>query len=129
MDTDRRAAAIRFKVSLAVQGRVPATPIMAKLANVSLTGCMLETAECELIAPGATILLTISNIITLAGQVVWRVGSRVGIKFQSRASEDTLVRIRRASSHLNVDTMAISDSFGRDLPDLASIRPLRAGRP
>ena len=125
MDEDRRAGATRFKISLMLEGRVPATPIGALLLNISLTGCLVETDELSVVAEGATILLTVTSSITLTGQAAWKRGGAFGVAFHKPITAAILERVRRESSQRGSRIMELRDSSGRELPVLPSIPPRR----
>lgn len=125
MNEDRRTGATRFKVSLIVQGRVPATPIGALLLNISLTGCLVETDEPTVVSEAATILLAITSSITLTGQVAWKRGDAFGVAFHKPLTDETLERVRRESAQRGSRIIELRDGFGRELPAFASISPWR----
>ena len=81
-DPNWRRASRRVPVDMTVSGRVPATPITAHILNLSATGCLVESRDIDRVARGATILLTMSTEVEVAGQVVWISGERFGVRFR-----------------------------------------------
>lgn len=119
---DRRTRCARFKISLLVEGRIPATPIAGLLLDISLTGCLLETTMTPGISQGATIRLMVPGLTALAGQIAWCAGTRCGVRFNREMANEELIRIRRHSDELASSKVVLNDGFGRPLPSL------RAGR-
>ena len=79
VDQERRSHP-RIRIRRSVAGRIPATPIVATLLDISQSGCRAQTPQCRL-EPGTTILLDLTVSRTVAGQVVWRRGDEFGVKF------------------------------------------------
>lgn len=120
MHDDRRKSATRFTISLLVEGRVPATPISARLLNISVAGCMIETMNYPLVAKAATIFLTITPSTVLSGQIAWNKGDMFGVIFHFPITPEVLADIRRRSGHLENTRMTLSDNLGRELPPLVT---------
>ena len=119
---DRRSGSLRVSVNLWVVGRVPATPIVANLVDLSETGCRIHSHDGHLIAPGATILLNISTSSEVAGQIVWQRGEQFGVRFRVPISEELVQQLVLDSSHRDASGLGVLDSFGRPLPSPVSLK-------
>jgi hypothetical protein len=119
---ERRSGSRRESVNLLIAGRVPATPIAVHLLDLSKTGCKIQSPDAERIARGATILLAISNLSEVEGQIVWQKGDRFGIKFHEEISEELIQQVIGDSAHRDSSGPDLLDSFGRTLPSLGSKR-------
>lgn len=123
MGQEQRRAA-RRDVSLPVAGRMPATPIYATLVNLSQSGLMAETADCD-VKVGVTMLLELDADTAISGQVVWIENTRFGLEFHTPIDAGTVDRIAAGNSRAGEDAIAITDKFGRKLPELGNGVALR----
>jgi hypothetical protein len=119
---DRRAGPLREAVNLLIAGRVPATPITVQLLDLSRNGCKIQSAKCDRISQGATILLTISNLTEVAGQVVWQRGNSFGVQFSQDISEELIQQVLGDSAQRDSSGPDVFDSFGRILPNLVPLK-------
>jgi hypothetical protein len=110
--------------------RVPATPTLVAVLNISPAGCLFES-ENPCISRGSTILMIFPLLGEIAGQVVWRERSRIGVKFNSSLGAGVVAAIlSRDTTRRAVGNM--KDKFGRDLPHLprlpkAFVQPIETG--
>lgn len=96
--------------------RAPATPTLATVLDLSPRGCLVESAEPR-ISQGSTILMRFPGACEIAGQVMWRQGSRLGVKFNSSLEEGVVATILGCDSAM-LEAGNLRDNFGRDLPPL-----------
>jgi hypothetical protein len=96
--------------------RVPATPTLATVLNLSASGCLLESDQ-PCISHGSTILIQLPGACEIAGQVMWCRGSRVGVKFNSGLEAGVVAAIL-GGDHAMHEAGNLKDKFGRDLPPL-----------
>ena len=72
----------RMPTEVGVSCRVPASPELATLVDLSRSGCRLEFARRN-IDPGATVNLDFRTGKPIGGEVVWTDGSYAGVRFYS----------------------------------------------
>lgn len=114
----------RFKTDKVVQGRIPATPVLVTVLDLSTSGCMLRY-DGPPIRPGTSILLDLSELSEVAGQVIWRDTQLLGVQFDQDLTADAVVRmVAKDVDHFDQHT-ALKDRFGRTLPGLRA--HLRSG--
>ncbi len=101
-----------------VVGRIPATPVNVTVLDLSTSGCLVE-ATAPLIKQGRTILLSLSDSVEIAGQVVWQDGSRFGVQFHREISTDELSSLMVRPDDRESGT-SLRDRFGRLLPPLSA---------
>ncbi len=65
-------------------------------------------------------LLELSEVDEIAGQVVWKDGSRAGVKFHEELSEEALRRLVEPEIENSQEDKALRDNFGRPLPPLGA---------
>ena len=90
---DDRRTARRTQVNLTAACRVPATPVRAKLSNISRTGCQARLSGGGQVEPGSTILLQLNEQDWAAGQVVWMSRVSLGVKFHTPLNADALAGV------------------------------------
>jgi hypothetical protein len=92
---ERRRGAPRVPIDAVIQARVPATPIDARLLDVSTTGCLIQTPHIDRVARGATILLSLSHSEHVSGQVVRISGSRFGVRFHHQLASQSIALLKQ----------------------------------
>ena len=115
---DRRQA-VRSPIHTMVGCRVPATPTLAIVRNLSASGCLLESDE-PCICHGSTILVQFPGACEIAGQVMWRRRNRFGVKFNAGLEPGVLAAILGCDNATH-EVGILKDNFGRDLPPLARL--------
>lgn len=113
-----RRSTPRTTTSRGVIGRVAATPVRAKIIELSTSGCRAECGN-ALIQQGRTILLDLSESCEVAGTVVWKYGDRVGIEFAEPISQAELTRLLNVNGGEPPRDQPLQDGFGRPLPPLS----------
>ncbi len=109
----------RSPVDREVAARIPATPMVARILDMSTSGCLAE-AHSPLIREGRTILLNLSGTDEITGTIAWQEGDRVGIKFLEEISQETLSRVLKSDGGESQENTTMRDRFGRALPPLAA---------
>ena len=109
----------RAAMNQEVIGRIPATPIRAKILDLSGSGCQIES-ESPLVLVGRTILLDLSDTCELAGTVVRKSGDHAGIEFTEPINPEILSRLLTPDGKALADDSVLRDSFGRHLPPLGA---------
>ena len=112
---DRRNSP-RSPTNREIVARIPATPIQARILNLSTSGCLAE-AQSSLIQAGRTILLIFSAANEIAGTVVWQGDGQLGVKFTQELSGETVSRLVAAEVERS-EHEKMRDRFGRALPAL-----------
>lgn len=112
-DPVERRAEKRFDIDTKVSCRIPATPILSIIRNMSPDGCMLEVTGTSL-EPGGTVLLQLVEDQHVVGSVIWANRKRHGIQFERRVDVSTIENVR-------TNTTGVAESSLR-----GSDRPLRA---
>lgn len=82
----------RFGSDLATVARLPATGIALSVVDVSHTGCRIR-ADSELARVGATIIITISDLADVSGEIVWAEGGYCGVRFHTPISDELVDQI------------------------------------
>src|SRR5690349_8245524 len=111
-----RRQATRAPTRVTIGCRVPSTPTLANVMNLSVSGCMLESNE-PCIMRGSTILLSFPGVHEVAGEVLWQKAKRFGVKFNSSFDEGVLVTLLSRQQR-SAEPLSVTDSFGRILPPL-----------
>lgn len=107
----------RFKTDRAVQARIPATPVLVTVLDLSTAGCMIRY-DGPPIRPGTSILLDLSEMDEVSGQVIWRETEKMGVEFHQELAADAVARLAaRDVDHFD-QRAALKDRFGRTLPGL-----------
>jgi hypothetical protein len=117
MEMEWRMNAPKVK-SPEVIGRVAATPVCAKILDLTSSGCLAECGS-PLIQQGRTILLDLSESCEVAGTVAWKVGNRVGIEFADLISPAEMTRLLSVKGGEPARDKPLQDSFGRSQPPLS----------
>lgn len=90
-----RRLAYRFLADKAVNCRVPATPAIAQLVDISTGGCRIQV-QSSLVVPGGTILLELVEGFHAVGKVLWRNGKEAGISFSQTLHQSIIDHVRTA---------------------------------
>ena len=112
-----RRGAHRFTANFRVAGRVPATPVEVTILNLSVRGCLLAHAQ-ESIRVGTTIVLDLSQLDAVTGQVVRQSGDQLAIEFHESLSPEALGRLLPADVDHHSSASELKDRFGRLVPPL-----------
>ena len=77
---DDRRKTERIPVNIGVSCRVPASPVSARILDLSHFGCQLETPS-RRVPAGSTVNISFDSEHLVSGQVQWSAGDRVGVWF------------------------------------------------
>lgn len=88
----RERANHRFASSTEAVCRVPATPLIAAIIDVSSEGCR-GRANSYLVQRGATILVSFASGVELGGQVVWVDGAEFGVRVHVTIPGETVAQL------------------------------------
>ena len=88
-----RRLELRLPADAVVKCRVPATPIAAKVLNISRAGCRLQAERDDIGVKGAMIVLQVSPSFAAAGQIIWLHGKDFGVKFYRPLGDDDLIMV------------------------------------
>lgn len=88
---DRRTGE-RVELDVRLSARVPASPVAARILDLSHVGCRVALSNLHL-EPGATITLEIANGDRVSGEVVWSRASEAGVRFHRRLKSGTAVTL------------------------------------
>jgi hypothetical protein len=80
---------LRFATHIATNARVPSSAVDVVVLDVSTTGCLIQT-QSILAQVGATILLRLSDIGEVAGELVWKDKNHCGVKFFTPLAEESI---------------------------------------
>lgn len=78
-----RRAGDRFETDVTLTCRVPASPVPARILDLSHTGCKVGFRNLHL-EIGGSITLELANGDRIAGEIVWSHGSVAGVRFHRR---------------------------------------------
>ena len=79
----------RIATNIAATARLPASPAAVTMLDVSMAGCLISTKS-KLATIGATILVSLSERVEAAGEIVWTDGKNCGVKFHQPMSEKSI---------------------------------------
>lgn len=116
----------RAATNLRLNGRVPASPVLTEVLDLSPGGCRVRAAS-PLLKRGATILLSIAETTEIAGQIVWQQGREFGVQFHEELSEEALAQLQTGCGDSSPFNQVGRDRFGRRMLPLRSwitVRPM-----
>lgn len=87
-----RRAGDRIEMDVKLACRVPASPVPARILDLSHFGCRVGFHDLHL-ELGGTVTLEIANGDRVAGEVVWSQGSQAGIRFHRRLRSGTAIML------------------------------------
>jgi len=102
-----------------VAAHVPASPITARILDISVSGCKAQS-DSRWIAPGVAVLIDLSENRTIGGQVVWREADLFGVRFEQNISVETVALFTQGDSVDIKGESFVRDRFGRRLPNLGA---------
>lgn len=102
----------RVAVDREVQCNIGGIPGWVKLYDLSAGGAMLEVGGVGLDV-GDTIELNLYDLITVSGQVVWKVDGNAGVRFDSPLSDWILERLGFAATSFGFDELPPRDRYGQ----------------
>lgn len=82
----------RFGSDLATVARFPESGIALSVVDVSHTGCRIRSGS-ELARVGATIIITISELADVSGEIVWAKDGYSGVRFHMPISDKLVDQI------------------------------------
>jgi hypothetical protein len=94
---------------VAFRCRVPASPIVVTIQNISSDGCKIAVGHCKL-QRGTTVLLEVSRDVHVLGRVLWTKLNLAGVKFESGLPAELLSAIIEGKT----DTLAIEYTMQSD---------------
>lgn len=97
----------------------PASPIKARILDLSVSGCK-ALSDSRQIAPGVAVLIDLSENTTIGGQVVWRESDLFGVRFDQNISVETVTLFTQDESVDIKGESFVRDRFGRRLPNLGA---------
>ncbi len=90
LPTLERRAGDRFEMDVTLTCRVPASPVPAKILDLSHEGCRIGFRNLHL-ELGGSITLELANGDRVAGEIVWSHGSVAGVRFHRRLRSSTAI--------------------------------------
>ena len=94
----------------------------ALMYNLSIGGCMIEFAG-EPLFPGDVLALSMPQIPSLDGRIVWQAGRYAGIQFDQPLDEATVSELGFKEPEAGFSRQLPRDRFGRVLPVLSGRLP------
>lgn len=83
LQTLERRISDRFETDVVLTCRVPASPVPARIVDLSHSGCRVRLHDLHL-ELGGSITLELANGDRVAGEIVWSHGSNAGVRFHRR---------------------------------------------
>ena len=84
-----RRSSFREISDVTIGCRVPASPILANIQNISAAGCKIVLRD-RALGRGTTVILELPDKNQVVGQVVWASQKTAGIEFEHQISSDIL---------------------------------------